>query len=110
MAPGRACRHSTQLRSVRRRTKKRARPVSFGAAQRRTDSASARSRPLPALCLAAFRVTAIQARHAAIEHHRSRGVALAAQLRALRKAVVRERVLLARALLELRALARDHLA
>ena len=40
VAPGRAERHSTQLRSVRRRAaKKRARPVSFGADQRRTNDA-----------------------------------------------------------------------
>src|SRR5262249_11247659 len=72
----------------------------------RTESAS-RGSPRPS---AALRVTAVQASHAAVEHHGGGRVAFAAKLRTFREIVAGERVLLPRARLAVGALLRDHLA
>src|SRR5690606_37167248 len=58
---------------------------------------------------AALRVTAVQARHAAVEQHGGSGVALRAELRPFGEAVLRERDFLAFTRLELCALLGEHL-
>src|SRR5690606_29602893 len=57
----------------------------------------------------AFRISAIETRHAAVEQDRGRRIALAAELRTLREALLGEGVLLPAAGLELRALLGDQL-
>src|SRR5690606_39810142 len=57
----------------------------------------------------ALRITAVQTRHASVEHDRGRGIALRAELRALRESVLRERILLHAARLEFLALLLEEL-
>src|SRR5690606_3917751 len=64
---------------------------------------------IPTYTLAAFAVSAVQARHAPIHHHDGGGRALRAQLRAFREVAVRERVDLLLLRFELRLLLFDEL-
>src|SRR5262245_55775741 len=86
-------------------------PISQRADQRRTVKDPRTATPFRAgahrRALTALRISAIQAGHAPVEHHGRGGIALAAQLRALGKGIVRERILLAAPRLELCLLLRE---